>query len=549
MADRLSAGLGRRARRAAGARHRGRCDLRLGWWPDLGGTAAQARCPGRAGASACHRRRRSRHADTGVRAGAAQRRCVSSAAKRPRRIGRARPPQLRSEEHPQSRPDDTGIRAMKTEFALAPLANTDIAEADKILRACVHCGFCTATCPTYVLLGDELDSPRGRIYLIKEMLEKDRPPTQEVVKHIDRCLSCLACMTTCPSGVNYMHLVDQARVRIEKDYTRPLTERLMRVALARVLPRPGLFRLSMILARLGRPLTALLPTSKAASASPAVLRRIKAWLALAPRTLPAPGPAGGSVFPALGTRRGRVALLQGCAQQVLAPRINQAAINLLTRHGIEVVLVKDEQCCGALTHHLGRDGDALARARANISAWLGEADRNGLDAILVTTSGCGTVIKDYGFMLREDRDFAAAAAKISALAKDITEYLGGIDLRRQQQHSDIVIAYHSACSLQHGQKITQLPKELLSKSGFVVKDVPESHLCCGSAGTYNILQPDIASRLRDRKVANIAMVKPDMIAAGNIGCMVQIAGGTSVPVVHTIELLDWATGGPRPGLN
>jgi glycolate oxidase iron-sulfur subunit len=438
---------------------------------------------------------------------------------------------------------------MKTEFSLAQLADPDIAEADKILRACVHCGFCTATCPTYVLLGDELDSPRGRIYLIKEMLEKDKPPTQEVVKHIDRCLSCLACMTTCPSGVNYMHLVDQARVRIERDYTRPLAERALRAVLAWVLPRPGLFRASMILARLGRPLAGLLPASKAGSASPTLLRRIKAMLALAPSRLPKRGAVGGSVFPALGERRGRVALLQGCAQQVLAPRINQAAINLLTRHGIEVVLVKDEQCCGALTHHLGRDGDALARARANITVWLAEAERNGLDAILVTTSGCGTVIKDYGFMLREDRDFARQAARISALAKDITEYVGGIDLQAPQQRSELVIAYHSACSLQHGQKITQAPKELLSKNGFVVKDVPESHLCCGSAGTYNILQPDIASRLRDRKVANIATVKPDMIAAGNIGCMVQIAGGTSVPVVHTIELLDWATGGPRPGLN
>jgi glycolate oxidase iron-sulfur subunit len=439
---------------------------------------------------------------------------------------------------------------MKTEFSLAQLANPDIAEADKILRACVHCGFCTATCPTYVLLGDELDSPRGRIYLIKEMLEKDKPPTPEVVKHIDRCLSCLACMTTCPSGVNYMHLVDQARVKIEKDYTRPLTERMLRAVLAWVLPRPGLFRASMMLARLGRPLAALLPAdSKTAAGSPTFLRRIKAMLALAPGRLPAAGPTGGSVFPAQGPRRGRVALLQGCAQQVLAPRINQAAINLLTRHGIEVVLVKDEQCCGALTHHLGHDGDALARARANISVWLGEAERGGLDAILVTTSGCGTVIKDYGFMLREDRDFASAAAKVSALAKDITEYVSGLELQPTRPQSDIVIAYHSACSLQHGQKITQAPKELLSKNGFVVKDVPESHLCCGSAGTYNILQPDIAVRLRDRKVANIATVKPDMIAAGNIGCMVQIAGGTSVPVVHTIELLDWATGGPRPGLN
>jgi glycolate oxidase iron-sulfur subunit len=438
---------------------------------------------------------------------------------------------------------------MKTEFSLAQLADPDIKEADKILRACVHCGFCTATCPTYVLLGDELDSPRGRIYLIKEMLEKDRPPTAEVVKHIDRCLSCLACMTTCPSGVNYMHLVDQARVRIERDYARPLPERALRAVLAWVLPRPGLFRWSMILAGFGRPLAALLPASKSASASPTLLRRIKAMLMLAPRRLPKAGPSGGSVFAALGERRGRVALLQGCAQQVLAPRINQAAINLLTRHGIEVVLVKDEQCCGALTHHLGHDDDALARARANIAVWQKEAEHSGLDAILVTTSGCGTVIKDYGFMLREDPNFAAAAAKVSALAKDITEYLGSVELTPSQQQSHIVIAYHSACSLQHGQKISELPKELLSKNGFVVKDVPESHLCCGSAGTYNILQPDIASRLRDRKVANIAMVKPDMIAAGNIGCMVQIAGGTSVPVVHTVELLDWATGGRRPGLN
>ena len=437
---------------------------------------------------------------------------------------------------------------MKTEFSPAQLSNPDIAEADKILRACVHCGFCTATCPTYVLLGDELDSPRGRIYLIKEMLEKNQRPTAEVVKHIDRCLSCLACMTTCPSGVNYMHLVDQARVRIEKEYTRPVTDRALRAVLAWILPRPGWFRVSMILARCGRWLGALLPTREVDPANPGLLRRVRAMLALAPASLPPPGPAGGNVFAARGKKLGRVALLQGCAQQVLGPRINQAAINFLTRHGVEVVLVRDEQCCGALSHHLGRDDDALARARANVSVWVKEAEQNGLDAILVTTSGCGTVIKDYGYMLRSDRDFAAAAARISAMTKDITEYVKDMSLQPAQQPGGMVIAYHSACSLQHGQKITQAPKELLSKSGFVVKDVPESHLCCGSAGTYNILQPDIANKLRDRKVANIATVRPDMIAAGNIGCMVQIAGGTSVPVVHTIELLDWATGGPRPGL-
>ena len=442
---------------------------------------------------------------------------------------------------------------MKTEFSLAQLADPNIAEADKILRACVHCGFCTATCPTYVLLGDELDSPRGRIYLIREMLEKDKPPTEEVVKHIDRCLSCLSCMTTCPSGVHYMHLVDQARVRIEEQYTRPLAERCLRAVLGFVLPRTAAFRAAIRLGRLARPLLAALPMgqgqARATASNPTLLRRIRAMLALSPDRLPPPGPAAGTVFPAQGERRGRVALLQGCAQQVLAPRINQAAINVLTRHGIEVVLVKDEHCCGALTHHMGQDADALARARANVAVWAAEAERAGLDAIVVTTSGCGSVIKDYGYMLRTNREYAARAAKVSALAKDITEYLAGIELNKTQEKSGMVIAYHSACSLQHGQKITGLPKDLLSKNGFVVKDVPESHLCCGSAGTYNILQPDLATSLRDRKVANIASLKPDMIAAGNIGCMMQIASATSVPVVHTIELLDWATGGPRPASN
>jgi glycolate oxidase iron-sulfur subunit len=442
---------------------------------------------------------------------------------------------------------------MKTEFTPTQLADPDIREADKILRACVHCGFCTATCPTYVLLGDELDSPRGRIYLIKEMLEKDQRPTADVVKHVDRCLSCLACMTTCPSGVNYMHLVDQARVRIEKEYRRPIGDRFLRWVLAQVLPQPTLFRISIRLARLGTMLAVLLPATKRSLANPTFFRRIKAMLALAPARLPARRVKGGSVFAAAGERRGRVALLQGCAQQVLSPAINDAAARLLTRHGIEVVLVADEQCCGALTHHLGNDSDALSRARANIDAWIAEADTGGLDAILVTTSGCGTVIKDYGYLLREDASYAAKAARVSSLAKDISEYVSELDLAFPDTRSDLVVAYHSACSLQHGQKIQRAPKELLSKSGFVVKDVPEGHLCCGSAGTYNILQPDIAERLRERKVSNIASLKPDVIAAGNIGCMMQIAGATDerghpLPVVHTIELVDWATGGPKPDI-
>ena len=440
---------------------------------------------------------------------------------------------------------------MKTEFSLAQLADPNIREADKILRACVHCGFCTATCPTYVLLGDELDSPRGRIYLIKEMLEKDTKPTADVVKHIDRCLSCLACMTTCPSGVHYMHLVDQARVRIEDEYVRPLSDRLLRRLLAIVLPSPPMFRVSLVLARFAGVFARLLPAGSDASENPSFISKIKAMLALAPSRLPPSDSTSGRVVPPVGERRGRVVLLQGCAQRVLAPQINAAAISLLTRHGIEVVLAAGEQCCGSLTHHLGNDRNALKAARANIDVWIAEAERGRLDAILVTTSGCGTTIKDYGYLLREDNSYAGKAARVSALAKDISEYVAELQLSFPSSRSDMVVAYHSACSLQHGQKITTLPKELLFKSGFVVKDIPESHLCCGSAGTYNILQPQLARRLRERKVANVQSVKPDVIAAGNIGCLVQIESGMSgrddpVPVLHTVELIDWATGGPRP---
>jgi glycolate oxidase iron-sulfur subunit len=422
---------------------------------------------------------------------------------------------------------------MKTEFSLAQLADPDIAEADKILRACVHCGFCTATCPTYVLLGDELDSPRGRIYLIKEMLEKGQAATKEVVKHIDRCLSCLACMTTCPSGVHYMHLVDHARTRIEETYRRPLLERALRAVLAFVLPSPARFRASLRLAVLAKPFGALLPLRGFSA-------RLKAILALAPAALPPAGPAAGTVFAAQGMRRGRVALLQGCAQQVLSPDINEATIRLLTRHGVEVVLCKEEVCCGALVHHLGRHEAALAAARRNVDAWLAA----GVDAVLITASGCGTVIKDYGFMLREDEAYAAKAAGVSAMALDVTEYLGNLGLAGSAP--PLKVAYHSACSMQHGQKIIQLPKDLLGRAGFEVLDVPESHLCCGSAGTYNMLQPEIAAELRARKVANIESVRPDAIATGNIGCITQIASATSIPIVHTVELLDWSTGGPQP---
>lgn len=427
---------------------------------------------------------------------------------------------------------------MQTSFSLTQLADPQTAESEKILRACVHCGFCLATCPTYVLLGDELDSPRGRIYLMKEMLEHDRPATPEVVKHIDRCLSCLACMTTCPSGVHYMHLVDHAREHIEKTYRRPLFDRLLRAILARLLPYPERFRYAVGLALIGRPFAPVF--------SLLGLKRIAAMLRLAPAGVPPQPPQRGRrVFPAEGPRRARVALLDGCVNPILSPSINESAIRVLNRHGVEVVLAEGAGCCGSLTHHMGREAEALASARANIDAWTGEA-QDGLDAILITTSGCGTTVKDYGFMLRTDAAYAEKAAKVSTLAMDISEYLATLKLPRASARNGIVVAYHSACALQHGQKITGEPKELLSKCGFVVEDVPEGHLCCGSAGTYNILQPQLATKLRDRKIANIESLKPDVIAAGNIGCITQIATGTGIPVVHTVELIDWATGGPAP---
>jgi glycolate oxidase iron-sulfur subunit len=427
---------------------------------------------------------------------------------------------------------------MQTSFTLAQLANPDIAEAERILRTCVHCGFCTATCPTYVLLGDELDSPRGRIYLIKDMLENDRPATAEVVKHIDRCLSCLACMTTCPSGVNYMHLVDYARERIEATYARPPLDRLLRALLARVLPNNRLLRRALAAARMGKPFAGLLAALG--------LKPVAAMLRLAPARLPPKLAASGRrLFPASAPRRGRVALLTGCVSPVVAPAINAATVRLLTRHGIEVV-VADEGCCGSLAHHMGREFEALSAARRQIDAWTTEIEGEGLDAILVTASGCGTVVKDYGYLLRTDETYAPKALRVSRLAKDISEYLSGLEPWSTRDPAGLVVAYHSACSLQHGQKITRAPKELLCKFGFVVKDVAEGHLCCGSAGTYNMLQPELARRLRDRKVGNIEKLKPDVIAAGNIGCIMQIAAGTVIPVVHTVELVDWATGGPEP---
>ncbi|MGC1355024.1 MAG: glycolate oxidase subunit GlcF [Xanthobacteraceae bacterium] len=424
---------------------------------------------------------------------------------------------------------------MRTSFTLEQLANPDVAESEKILRACVHCGFCTATCPTYVLDGNELDSPRGRIYLIKDMLENDRPAGADVALHIDRCLSCLACMTTCPSGVHYMHLVDHARVHIENTFTRPVSERLLRDLLARLLPYPQRFRLALAAALLGKPLTGL--------AEALGLKRLAAMLRLAPWRGPH-APLAPQTFPAAGSaRRGRVALLAGCVNDVLSPQINAAAIRTLNRCGIDVVVAKNAGCCGSMVHHMGREHEALAQARANIDAWTALGD---IDAIVITASGCGTTVKDYGFTLRTDPVYAEPAAKVAKLARDIAEYLAGLPLESAPRPPGLVVAYHAACSLQHGQRITRQPRDLLARLGFVVKDVPDGHLCCGSAGTYNIMQPDLARRLRERKVGTIERLRPDVIAAGNIGCITQIGAGTSVPTVHTVELIDWASGGPCP---
>jgi glycolate dehydrogenase iron-sulfur subunit len=427
---------------------------------------------------------------------------------------------------------------VRTDFSAEQLADPDTAQSEKILRNCTHCGFCTATCPTYLLLGDELDGPRGRIYLIKDMLAGDGNVTADTVKHIDRCLSCLACMTTCPSGVNYMHLVDHGRRWIEEKYRRPWAERALRRLLGNVLTRPARFRLVLHGAVFAKPFARFLPA------------RLSPLLALAPAAIPAASPTDRQrVFPAEGERRMRVALLTGCAQRVLAPEINEATIRLLTRHGCEVVVPPGSGCCGSLVHHLGQEAEALAFARADIDAWERERLAGGLDAIVINASGCGTTVKDYGFVLREDPAYADKASRIAALARDVTETIEALGLRPASAAIPSTrrrVAYHSACSMQHGQRIHGGPRSLLTSAGFDALDVPEGHLCCGSAGTYNLLQPEIAGKLRERKLANIARTRPDIVATGNIGCITQLSPGCEVPVVHTVELLDWATGGPIP---
>jgi glycolate oxidase iron-sulfur subunit len=431
---------------------------------------------------------------------------------------------------------------MQTNFNFVQLANPETARSEQILRKCVHCGFCTATCPTFVLLGDERDSPRGRIYLIKAMLEGNRAPTHQEVRHVDRCLSCLSCMTTCPSGVNYMHLADHGRHHIEDTYTRPLGDRLLRRLLGVLMPRPRLFRWATVLGWLAKPLAAALPERSSDPGGATFLRRIKAMLDAIPAVIPDASPVDRpQTFPAVGQRVRRVALMPGCGQQVLAPEVNEATVRLLTRHGVEVVNVAGSGCCGSSVQHIGDNKQALTLAKRNIDAWLAQA----FDAIVINASGCGTTVKDYGHMFADDADWKDKAERVSRLARDVSELMMEVGLANVTARP-LAVAYHSACSMQHGQKVNEQPRKLLRDAGFIVKDVPEGHLCCGWAGTYQVLQPELSRRLRDRKVANIESVKPDVIASGNFGCVGNIAAGTGIPVVHTVELLDWATGGPKP---
>ena len=420
---------------------------------------------------------------------------------------------------------------MQTHFTPERLTEPGMIEAEQILRACVHCGFCTATCPTYVTLGNELDSPRGRIALIKDMFEEGRAADAQVALHLDRCLGCLACTTTCPSGVDYAHLLETARTHVEATYIRPWQDRWLRSLLAAVLTRPTAFRLALFGARLARPLARLLP-----QASP-----LAAMLRLSPASLPRPQ----SPTPSPTAAR-KVMLLQGCAQSVLDPGINAAAVRLLARAGVQVITVAQEGCCGALPQHMGRTEQAKTLARHNIALWIAHLDA-GAEAILTTTSGCGTSVKDWGHLFKGD-PLQDQAARVAAQTLDITEYLVRLTLPAPRPLPPLKVAYHAACSLQHGQKITAPPKALLTTAGFTLVEPAESHLCCGSAGTYNLLQPQIAAQLGQRKAAALRRTGADLVAAGNIGCLTQIAAHAGPPVLHTVQLLDWAYGGPRPDM-
>ena len=420
---------------------------------------------------------------------------------------------------------------MRTNFSQAQLADPTLAAAERQLRACVHCGICTATCPTYVLLGDELDGPRGRIQLIQHMLETDSAPSEKVVTHIDRCLSCLACVGACPSGVDYPRLIDAARAHIERKAVRPLAQRLLRKALGTVLSRRWLLRPMIRLARIGAMLAPMLPLE--------LHRPLEVALRL-PR--PPRARTLSKKYNAETKTAKRVALHIGCVQEIIAPRITAATIRVLTRHGFEVTPIHGSGCCGALNHHLGQTAAAGHRATALIDEVAALEGPHPFDAIVTTASGCGAVMLDYEFQTQRP-----GAKAFANRVHDIAGILHGVALRAGQAHKQTRVAYHTACSLTHAMKQAQAAPEILRTLGFDVVE-PRDTLCCGSAGVYNVLEPEIASNLQRRKAATLMATAPQIIATGNIGCLAQIAAAVPVPVVHTIELIDWATGGPSPAL-
>lgn len=424
---------------------------------------------------------------------------------------------------------------MRTAFTPEQLQRPGLAEAARAVRSCVHCGMCNATCPTYAVVSDERDGPRGRIQIMQAMLEKGGAPSEIAVRHVDRCLSCLSCRATCPSGVDYARLVDQARIHIAQNYTRPRGERWFRSFLAAVLPYPGRMRWAMRLAPLSKTFARFLPDS------------FRAMAALAPASLPDGEEVKPGVYPATGSRKMRVALVRGCVQGVLAPEIDRAAIRLLARLGAEIVVAPGSGCCGALNHHLGLEASARRFARANIAAWWKAHESGSIDRIVSTASGCGAQVKDYDHLVGGEAGWSFRTRKLVPMVRDITELLDELGYSGIAPEK-LTIAYQSPCSLQHGQRILGLGERLLASAGFVLVPVRDPHMCCGSAGHYSLLQPEMAGELRARKIATLTEHSPDIIASGNIGCLDHLRRGTGTPLAHTVQLLDWAAGGEKPPL-
>jgi glycolate oxidase iron-sulfur subunit len=416
---------------------------------------------------------------------------------------------------------------MRYNFTAEQIADPQLGPAAKAVRACVHCGFCTATCPTYVVLGDERDSPRGRIVLMKDMLEKGGTPTREQVYHIDRCLSCLNCKTACPSSVNYQRLVDKARVHIQEHYRRPLADRLMRFAIAKVMTRPGLVRLGLLLAKIAAPVAKLLPGRLGAMARMGLAARPQG-----PEPLQFPKPA---------QVKQRIAIMPGCVQGALAPQIDGAVGRVLARRGIELVALEGAGCCGALPHHMGREQDSKAWAKKAIAAF----EQGRYDGVLITATGCSAQLKDYAHQFAGDPVWEPRAARFAAAARDFLELCTPVTATPPRA---MRVAYHPACSLQNSLKLNGVGEVLLEAAGFIVTPFAESHLCCGSAGTYSILQPELSGQLRARKLGNIAAAEADVLVSGNIGCLQHLAAGQELdqPILHLAELLDWAEGGVKP---